>query len=440
MDKMRITIILILTCVIIIGTTCLAATGLVNAPSGLVLRKEASRNADPITTVEDSSKVEIIEKVGEWYKVKYGEYEGYLFAEYVNVEETIEEEQASEEENTENTENSGNEGNEQTEETQNNKTTYPQDIIVNTNIKGYLLPSIASRVILTIDQDKTITVNYELGNWLNITYDGKQAWIRKYFTNITEVQENNEENKEEVKEENNEEKKEETQPTETSVERRTGYVNVNSSANIRKSASTSADVVTSLLRNAEVTIIAESGDFYKIEYKDITGYISKSLISDTALEPTSRSNNGERKVNTETSDEESSTAEYIPAPSNPNGEAIASYAQQYVGYSYVYGGTTPSGFDCTGFAYYVFNQCGIPLSRSCSVQSRSGVAVSRDELEPGDLILFNNGGNGTIGHVGIYIGGGNIVHAENSRTGVVISTIESGYYNKYYYSARRIAE
>ena len=154
MDKMRITIILILTCIIIVGTTCLAATGLVNAPSGLVLRKEASKNSEPITTVTDSSKVEIIEKVGEWYKVKYGNYEGYLFAEYVNVEEEIEEKQEEEEV----------EENKNEEQEENVNAKYPQEIIVNTDIKGYLLPSIASRVVLTIEQDKTITINYELGN------------------------------------------------------------------------------------------------------------------------------------------------------------------------------------------------------------------------------------------------------------------------------------
>lgn len=96
------------------------------------------------------------------------------------------------------------------------------------------------------------------------------------------------------------------------------------------------------------------------------------------------------------------------------------------------------GFDCTGFTYYVYNSCGYSLSRSCSAQANTGTEVSKDTLQPGDLLLFNNGSNGSIGHVGIYIGGGNFIHAANSRRGVTTDTINSGYYDTYYYSARRI--
>ena len=81
---------------------------------------------------------------------------------------------------------------------------------------------------------------------------------------------------------------------------------------------------------------------------------------------------------------------------------------------------------------------GYNLSRSCQVQAKSGQEVNREDLEPGDLIFFNNGSDGGIGHVAIYIGVGQIVHAENSRTGVRIDTINSGYSNNTCYSARRI--
>ena len=74
--------------IILIGTTSLASiTGIVNAPNGLVLREEASKTANPVMTVSDDSKVEIEERDGEWYKVKYNSHEGYLFAEYVEIEE-----------------------------------------------------------------------------------------------------------------------------------------------------------------------------------------------------------------------------------------------------------------------------------------------------------------------------------------------------------------
>ena len=438
MDRMKITSILLITCLIIIGTTCFAATGIVNAPSGLVLRKEASKNADPITTVTDKAKVEILEQIGEWYRVKYGDYEGYLFAEYVNIEE-------KQEENTEeNTVEDNITSDAQTNE--NAIVDYPRNQVVKNNFKIYIIPSITSKTISNVEANSEITINFELNSWVNVTFNGKTGWARKYFINSEIIEAVNStapeynENQEEPKE------VEEQVITETSVENRKGYVNVSSSANIRKDASTSSEVIDSLLRNTEITIVAEKGDFYKIQYKDITGYISKTLVSNNPVEITSRSST-ERKVEIEqTSDvqvSESTTTETESASAevsnSTSGNNIVSFAKQYVGYSYVSGGTKPStGFDCSGFSYYVFNSCGYNLSRSCQVQARSGEAVSRDNLQPGDLVFFNNGSNGGIGHVAIYIGGGQIVHAENSRTGVRIDTINSGYYNKYYYSARRI--
>ena len=432
--------------VVLFASTVFAKTGTVNAPSGLILRKEASKSGAVIMEVKNNANVEIIEETGEWYKVKYNDTEGYLFAEYVNVEEeVVVKEEEKEEETT-------NEQEQPSEETPTQK--YPQNQKAINDLKVYTIPSVTAKTMGNVQKDSEITINFELNNWVNITYGQSTGWVRKYFVNTEII--NQEENKEEVEEEKVEEekkeeaeKKEEPEVEETvtvrEIDERKGYVNVNSSANIRKEPNTSSAVINTLLRNSEVTITGETDDFYRIKYNSITGYISKSLISDNPVEVTSRSSTERRSEETQeeqetadTSSEESS-APAEPAPSSGSGDSIASYARGYEGYRYTYGGTTPGGgFDCSGFTYYVYNSCGYSLSRSCQVQSRSGVAVSRSELQPGDLVFFNNGSGGSIGHVAIYIGGGQIVHAENSRTGVVTSTINSGYYNKYYYSARRI--
>lgn len=97
----------------------------------------------------------------------------------------------------------------------------------------------------------------------------------------------------------------------------------------------------------------------------------------------------------------------------------------------------PNSFDCSGFTSYVYRQHGISLNRTAAGQYSNGTAVARNNLQPGDLVMFGKSG---INHVGIYIGGGNIVHAANRQRGVTIDTINSGYYNNNYVGARRVIQ
>lgn len=122
------------------------------------------------------------------------------------------------------------------------------------------------------------------------------------------------------------------------------------------------------------------------------------------------------------------------------GQQIVNFAMQYHGYPYVWAGNTPSGFDCSGFTQYVIqNVLGYDITHSTDIQSGYGTAVAWGEWQPGDLIFFvGTGGGGFVSHVGIYIGDGQMIHAENPGTGVVISSLYSSYYSNHYYSARRL--
>lgn len=431
MKKIRKFYIILLGILILLTTVSFAGAGTVDAPSGLVLRKEASKTGEPITTIYDKTEVEIIEKVGEWYKVKTISGEGYLFAEYViEKEETPASNEGTNEKNVQETpaDNPG-----EPVETEVVTETYPKDIATINNLKVYIIPSITASVTSNIEAGKTITINKKINDWAYITFEGKVGWVRNNLITAQEQQ---------VTEETQTKVPVETPETNPSQEttqtiNKKGYINVSSSANLREAASTSAKILTSLTTNTEVTISGEEGNWYKVTYKEYKGYISKELISDTQVEVTSRSQTTARQQIEPV--ENSETAITYTEGNSSAGEEIANFAKKYLGYSYVYGGTTPGGgFDCTGFTYYVYNNCGYSLSRSCSVQAKSGTSVSKTNLQPGDLLIFNNGGNGTIGHVGIYIGNGNFVHAANTRRGVVTDTINSGYYNTYYYDARRI--
>lgn len=130
-----------------------------------------------------------------------------------------------------------------------------------------------------------------------------------------------------------------------------------------------------------------------------------------------------------------------PEPVVPTqGEQIVNFAMQFQGYPYVWAGNTPGGFDCSGFTQYVVqNVLGYDITHSTDIQAGKGTAVAWGEWQPGDLIFFvGTGGGGFVSHVGIYIGDGNMIHAENPGTGVVISSVYSSYYSNHYYSARRL--
>lgn len=118
---------------------------------------------------------------------------------------------------------------------------------------------------------------------------------------------------------------------------------------------------------------------------------------------------------------------------------VVSTALEYVGWDYVSGGSSPeTGFDCSGFTKYIYGLYGIELNRVSGDQAYNGTPVEREDLQPGDLLLFSYYGSENIGHSGIYIGDGQMVHAANSSRGVTIDTIESGYYNNNYVTARRL--
>ncbi|HEX9416404.1 MAG TPA: NlpC/P60 family protein, partial [Gaiellaceae bacterium] len=119
-----------------------------------------------------------------------------------------------------------------------------------------------------------------------------------------------------------------------------------------------------------------------------------------------------------------------PPPGNYSG--VVAIAMRYLGVPYVWGGESPSGFDCSGFVMYVYAQVGVSLPHNAAMQYGYGTPVSMSQLEPGDLVFFYG-----LGHVGLYIGGGSFIHAPHTGDVVKISSL-SGYYASNFVGARRL--
>lgn len=183
------------------------------------------------------------------------------------------------------------------------------------------------------------------------------------------------------------------------------------------------NVIGSLTYGEIVKIVGIENDWYQIEFWGTTAYVKGDYIL----------------INENTWETETETLpSYTPAPAaTSQGQAVVDYAKTFLGIPYVYGGASPSGFDCSGLVYYVYKQFGQNLYRVANDQRLNGIVVDRSELAPGDIILFARDGV-YINHVGLYVGDGNFIHAPQTGRNVEITTMTSGYYNNCYFGARRI--
>jgi cell wall-associated NlpC family hydrolase len=164
------------------------------------------------------------------------------------------------------------------------------------------------------------------------------------------------------------------------------------------------------------------------------GTVRVRAVDDDAQDETTQ----ESEEVSEVSAREMPAAEPTPPPPSA-GETIVGFALQYVGYPYVFGGNTPAGFDCSGFTQFVvLNTLGYDIGHAVEGQPGAGAWIDYGAWEPGDLVFFQNTYRAGISHVGIYIGDGLFVHAENEGTGVVITSMYEDYYASRYWGAMRV--
>lgn len=201
----------------------------------------------------------------------------------------------------------------------------------------------------------------------------------------------------------------ETEAASLPVEAEPVYVQVTTSVlNVRSGPGTDHDKVGTVRSGQILQATAENG-WYKVD----NGYVSAEYVKEVDASAASQAGKGQE---------------------------IANYALQFVGYPYVYGGSSPKGFDCSGLTSYVYSQFGYSINRTASNQLNNGYAVEKSNLQPGDLVFFRqNGSTKPASHVGVYIGNNQYVHASTPGVGVIISDLNDPYISSGYVGARRIA-
>ncbi len=132
------------------------------------------------------------------------------------------------------------------------------------------------------------------------------------------------------------------------------------------------------------------------------------------------------------------TGWYGDSAGTGTGQDIVDYAKTFLGVPYVYGGTSPSGFDCSGLVYYCYKHFGYSVNRTAAGLAYSGTPVSSTSLQIGDIILFTSTDGSYVGHTGLYIGGGQFIHAPHTGDVVKISNLSDTYYTNRYWGARRV--
>ena len=187
--------------------------------------------------------------------------------------------------------------------------------------------------------------------------------------------------------------------------------------NIRAEPGTEAEILGQIPYGSYVQIVEVLTGWASMVYNDIEGYVCTDYILIRTGEIPSR------------------------GASVGRGAEVLEFGRRFLGTPYRYGGSSPSGFDCSGFVYYCYKQFGVSLNRTAADMMSNGTWVAKAELQPGDIVgFYSSVGGSYIGHVGMYAGNGMMIHSPYTGTSIRYESIVEGTYNARYAGGRRILD
>lgn len=288
-------------------------------------------------------------------------------------------------------------------------------------------PDANASILATAPRNDCVVVISKSGSWYKVNYNLQEGYMHESYLNVL---------------------------TRENAELGYGQV-VGTNVNLRSGPSTSYGKVAVASTGSKCYILGLNNGWYKVIYNGAICYIRSDFLElteipyenqaspntpkfyrlgkSTGVAPSAAALNGSAS-----SGSSGSAAPSSPSVSGASGAQILAEAQKYLGTPYVNGGASPSGFDCSGFVYYVLKQVGYSPYRTPTDQYKQGSYVDKSNLQVGDIVFFANTYTSGLSHVGIYAGNGQFIHSPNSRSTVSYSDLTSGYWAEHYYGARRM--
>lgn len=261
----------------------------------------------------------------------------------------------------------------------------------------YLRESPGGEIITTLPQDTMVAVLNNSSSWYKVIANGKEGYVSSEFL---------------------------TGSLTTDFSLGSAKIVCDTSVNFRSQPNTSSSVLASLRNGTVVSVTGVQGGWFKVTYNGQKGYVHPDYLSFSNVQGSGSTG--------------SSGSSSITPPSNSvsyNGSsekraAVLEYAAQFLGTPYVYGGSTPSGFDCSGFTSYVFKNTVGSIPRVAQAQFDATTRVSMDELLPGDLVFFGSSAS-SISHVGIYVGNNQFIHSPHTGDVVKYDSLTGSYASRF---------